>query len=83
MIATLAGQEPQDLALFGGEDYELLFTVPADRADVLAHELFITTGVGATAIGTICEGSALTLLHQGKQSPLQSTGWDHLRLSHS
>lgn len=83
MIAMLTGQEPQDLALFGGEDYEILFTAPADRADVLAHALFITTGVGATAIGTICEGSALTLLHQGKQSPLRSTGWDHLRLSHS
>src|SRR5260221_6541799 len=43
MIATLAGQEPQDLALFGGEDYEILFTAPTNRADVLAHELFITT----------------------------------------
>lgn len=83
MIATLAGQEPQDLALFGGEDYEILFTAPADRADVLAHELFITTGVCATAIGSIYEGSALTLLRQGKQSPLRSTGWDHLRLGHS
>src|SRR5437588_1898163 len=40
-IATLAGRDPQDLALFGGEDYELLFTVPADRADVLIHELFV------------------------------------------
>ena len=80
-VATLAGREPQDLALFGGEDYELVFTVPADRADVLAHELSIATGVNATAIGTICEGSAMTLFRQGKPSPLRSTGWDHLRSS--
>ena len=80
-VATLAGREPQDLALFGGEDYELVFTVPADRADVLAHELSITTGVNATVIGTICEGSAITLFRQGKPSPLRSTGWDHLRSS--
>ncbi|GAC1344785.1 MAG: thiamine-phosphate kinase [Ktedonobacteraceae bacterium] len=80
-IATLAGREPQDLALFGGEDYELLFTVPADRADVFVHELFVATGVNATAIGTICEGSAITLFRQGKPSPLLSTGWDHLRPS--
>src|SRR2546421_551281 len=35
---------------------------------------------GATAIGTICEGSAMTLLRQGKSSPLRPGGWDHLRL---
>ena len=80
-LATLAGRVPQDLALFGGEDYELVFTVPADRAEVLAHELFVATGVNATAIGTICEGSAMTLLRQGNPSPLRPTGWDHLRSS--
>jgi thiamine-monophosphate kinase len=79
-IAALAGREPQDLALFGGEDYELVFTVPADRAGILAHDLFVATGVTATAIGTICEGSAMTLLRQGKPFPLGSSGWDHLRL---
>src|SRR6266566_8852746 len=36
MIASLAGREPQDLALFGGEDYELVFTVPAGHAEMLA-----------------------------------------------
>jgi thiamine-monophosphate kinase len=80
-LATLAGREPQELALFGGEDYELVFTVPADRADVVAHELFVATGVKATTIGTVCEGSAMTLFRQGKPSPLRSTGWDHLRSS--
>ncbi len=80
-LALLAGREPQDLALFGGEDYELVFTVPVDRADVLAHELFVATGISATAIGTICEGSTMTLFRQGKPSSLRSTGWDHLRPS--
>jgi thiamine-monophosphate kinase len=78
MIATLAGRQPQDLALFGGEDYELLFTVSADRVNVLAQELFVATGVEATAIGTISEGNDLMLLHQGKLSPLHPKGWDHL-----
>ena len=81
-VAALAGQDPQDLALFGGEDYELLFTVSTDRAHALARELFDATGVKATAIGTICMGSAITLFREGKPSPLPSTGWDHLRLSH-
>ncbi len=81
MIATLAGRQPQDLALFGGEDYELLFTVPAERADVLAQELFVATDVEATAIGMTSEGTAITLLRQGKPSQLHPTGWDHLRSS--
>ena len=81
MIATLAGRQPQDLALFGGEGYELLFTAPADRADVLAQELFIATGIEATAIGTMSKGTDLTLFRQGKSSPLHPTGWDHLRSS--
>ena len=81
-VAALAGQDPQNLALFGGEDYELLFTVPTDRAHALARELFDATGVKATAIGTICMGSAITLFREGKPSPLPSTGWDHLRPSH-
>lgn len=81
LIATLTGRQPQDLALFGGEDYEILFTVPADRADVLAQELFVATGVSATAIGMTSEGTALTLLRQGKPALLRPTGWDHLRSS--
>lgn len=81
MIATLAGRQPQDLALFGGEDYELLFTAPADRADVLAQELLAATGIKATAIGTMSKGTDLTLFRQGKFSPLHPTGWDHLRSS--
>src|SRR6266496_978340 len=80
-VAALAGQDPQNLALFGGEDYELLFTVSTDRAHALARELFDATGVKATAIGTICMGSAITLFREGKPSPLLSTGWDHLRLN--
>ena len=81
MIATLAGRQPQDLALFGGEDYELLFTVPADRADALAQDLLAATGIKATAIGTMSKGTDLTLFRQGKISPLHPAGWDHLRSS--
>ena len=80
-IASLAGREPQDLALFGGEDYELLFTAPEDRADALSQELLRAKGVKATRIGKIREGSARTLFRKGTAVPLISTGWDHLRLS--
>ena len=35
-VAGLAGVDPLDWALGGGEDYELLFTAPDDRAEALA-----------------------------------------------
>ena len=78
-VAKQAGRDPQDLALFGGEDYELLFTVPADRAPTLAQELFIATGVTATVIGTIRADGHKILVRQGETMPLVTRGWDHLR----
>ena len=78
-VAGQAGRDPQDLALFGGEDYELLFTVPADRAPTLAQELFSATGVVATAIGTMNADGQSTLVRQGRTIPLVTRGWDHLR----
>lgn len=78
-IAKLTGREPLDLALFGGEDYELLFTVPMACADQLAHELFAATSVKVTAIGNIVQEQVLTLIRHGKPAPLPSAGWDHLR----
>ena len=78
-IAHFAGRDPLALALFGGEDYELLFTIPADHAKTLAHELFFATGVKATIIGSVVEGSGLTLMQNGTTSSLSAGGWDHLR----
>ncbi len=78
-VAKQVGRDPQNLALFGGEDYELLFTVPADRAPTLAQELFIATGVTATVIGTIRADGHKILVRQGETMPLVTRGWDHLR----
>ncbi len=79
IIAKQAARDHQDLALFGGEDYELLFTVPARRAPALAQELFMATGVRTTAIGTLLADGSRTVVRQGKTLPLGSRGWDHLR----
>jgi thiamine-monophosphate kinase len=54
-------------ALHGGEDYELLFTMPRDRA----------APAGTTRIGTMVRGRAGMVLFQGK--PLEARGHDHFR----
>lgn len=66
-----------ELALNGGEDYELLFTVPKSAAARLPRKL---AGVKLTAIGEIISGSGIRLVDAGgKQRRLAPRGWDHFR----
>jgi thiamine-monophosphate kinase len=66
-----------DLALHGGEDYDLLFTAPAGRR--------FPAELGGTAIhriGTILSPGRgrprITLIDKdGKRSPLRNLGWEH------
>jgi thiamine-monophosphate kinase len=73
------GQPPRsvdlDLALHGGEDYELLFTVSA-RATVPGT----LAGVALTEIGRITSGRKVLLRRMdGKTEPLKPRGWEHFR----
>lgn len=82
-IAQSAGKDPLDWALFGGEDYELLFTAPPDRAEELAERVRRETGTQVTVIGEIlpAEAGMSLLLPHGKEVPLHRGGWDHFRRS--
>jgi thiamine-monophosphate kinase len=59
-------------ALHGGEDYELLFTVPARKPVPESFE-----GLPLTRIGVMRRGSAGLVKLNG--APLPALGWDHLR----
>lgn len=67
--AAEAGRDPLDYALGGGEDYELLFTVPRGGA------MQPLGGLGTRIIGEVTKGQGVLLDGQ----PLASLGWDHLR----
>lgn len=65
------------LALYGGEDYELLFTARA-HARIPAS----IAGVRITEIGRIVRGRAILLLNQqGAALRLEPQGWEHFRPS--
>lgn len=87
-IATAHQRTPRDLALFGGEDYELLFTVPDNAVDQ-ALAAVRAAGGSAVAIGWIVpaeSGPSITLrlrLPDGTERPLAPRGWDHLHASPS
>ncbi|HVB29354.1 MAG TPA: thiamine-phosphate kinase [Terriglobia bacterium] len=64
-----------DLALHGGEDYELLFTVPAKKAAQLPGSF---QGIPLRRIGQIKRSGDLILIHQdGASTPLTAAGYDH------
>ncbi len=62
------------LAIDGGEDYELLFTVPKRLARRLPQTV---AGVPITVIGEITSRKEISLIDfRGRKSPLRPGGWD-------
>lgn len=80
-VAELTAMPFWQLALAGGEDYELCFTVPPDAAKELIREMPQKTGTSLTRVGEILradEGRWL-VLPDGQSVPLQQKGWEHFR----
>ena len=66
-----------ELALNGGEDYELLFTVPKKLSSRLPRNV---AGESITVIGEITRRRKVMLLGpDGIRKPLQPKGWDPFR----
>ncbi len=64
------------LALSGGDDYELLFTLPAAREREL-QALLASHGLRCTRIGTVNKGENVTCALEGKPWMPSYTGFDH------
>lgn len=64
------GEDPIELALGGGEDYVLLFTLPADLSPPAAFRCH--------RIGSITAARRIRLAGPGGSRPLPRLGWDHL-----
>jgi thiamine-monophosphate kinase len=75
-LAAHAGHERSlELALNGGEDYELLFAAPAK-----AQMPRSIAGVPITWIGELVAGRAITLIDpSGTRQALQPAGWEHFK----
>jgi thiamine-monophosphate kinase len=61
-----------ELALHGGEDYELLFTAPPKKA--IPAKI---AGVPLTLIGQITARRGIRLVSGGRTRPLRPQGWEH------
>lgn len=79
-VAALQGSSPGQLALNGGEDYELLIAVRRNQYDLLTQEYLSRFGTALHAFGKICEESGIWLIKEnGKREKLSFTGFQHFR----
>jgi thiamine-monophosphate kinase len=68
---------PLELALHGGDDYELLFTVPRGKLKRIPQS---QNGTSLTAIGEITKERTLLVVDSaGREAPLPNLGWDPFR----
>jgi thiamine-monophosphate kinase len=69
--------DPLKMSLHGGDDYELLFTVPPRNIKKLSNAPGFSQ---LTSIGEIMRGKAVTLVSpSGAKTPLTPQGWDPFR----
>ncbi len=75
--AELLGFDPLELALSGGEDYELLATIDVTNLELARRELDERFGVTLTDVGVIIEDGLVAVDPGGETVPLEPRGWDH------
>jgi thiamine-monophosphate kinase len=69
----------KELAISGGEDFELLFTAPDAEKDKLLREIPEKTGTALTCIGKIVEEGVKIKAEDGKISLLPPGGYKHFK----
>jgi thiamine-monophosphate kinase len=75
-VRALGDLDPLEIAVLGGEDFELLFTIDPRRTDDAAAALR-ATGTPVVRIGTIVDSGAR--LGDRSLEDWRSRGWQHLR----
>jgi thiamine-monophosphate kinase len=70
-------QDPYDIALSGGEDYELLFTSPQENGEKI-KEISMKLGVKITEIGRVTDEPIIRVLNSdGKEIEVKHRGFIH------
>lgn len=76
MHATFAAEECERMSLSGGDDYELLFTVPSERM-LEVESALASAQLRCTPIGRIVEGAGVTCYRAGHAVKVAQRGYDH------
>lgn len=77
-LALAAGRDPLELAASGGEDYELLAAIPAERFDAAVAAVEELEGTRLTPVGAVLAGGGVEIRLPGG-ARLKTVGFDQLR----
>jgi thiamine-monophosphate kinase len=76
LLAAVGREAAREYALTGGEDYELLFTVPLARLGAMTSA--IARGLGpVTRIGSLVAGKGVRVFARGGVMQFSHAGYDH------
>jgi thiamine-monophosphate kinase len=76
-LVTAVGREvAREYALTGGDDYELLFSVPLARLGAMTHAVALGLGP-VTRIGTLVSGNGVRVSARGGVMQFSGAGFDH------
>lgn len=77
-LAAAFGADALEWALFGGEDYELVFTAPSEAAAEVARALAARTGTPVAVVGRVTAGEGVVLVRRnGAWLPLPDRSFRH------
>ncbi|MBI4259373.1 MAG: thiamine-phosphate kinase [Actinobacteria bacterium] len=79
LLAGVLDVDPLALALSGGEDYELVATLPLDGVARARSDLDERFGVALTEVGEVVEAELgyVAVRDDGSERELEPRGWDH------
>lgn len=75
MPAVLRKEKRENLALAGGEDYQLLFTFPAHRIGTIFE--ITRMGFPVSIVGEVDKGKGVRVFEKGKEKQITSKGYEH------
>jgi thiamine-monophosphate kinase len=78
-VAALTGKDPLDLALKGGEDYQLLFTGAPDKRREIERCFAQADLPEPRLIGIVVPGSGVRLRLPSGEQEISGAGFDHFR----
>ncbi|MGH8221926.1 MAG: thiamine-phosphate kinase, partial [Woeseiaceae bacterium] len=76
LLATVGRARAVELALGGGDDYELAFTAPAQNAEAILA-IAKEQGLAVTRIGDVLAGEALRCTEHGRPVEYRDAGYRH------
>ncbi|NLY05907.1 thiamine-phosphate kinase [Candidatus Sordicultor fermentans] len=72
-------KDPFLFALSGGEDFELIFTVPRERGKEVKEFIEIESGIPVTIVGEVVSQGGVSLRRDGREEKEVASGWNHFQ----